>query len=191
MRRFFKALPVALLVLVVSVIAGASQLPRSRTLERSLVIEAPAAEVYGHLAHIRKWRGWYVGPDAGTFEGPEHGAGGVLVVRDPESRELRRLELVATSSPTHVAYRFPEADQAPYDIEGHFDLQVLGPERTRVVSRQKLRARAGDDAWLARTGERWFLYAFADRFVGSILLRELHNLKAAVEGLPPPGGPGE
>ena len=181
MRWFFRILPVALALVLVAGLLIARGLPKTSTLERDLVIEAPPAVVYEHLARIRRWSGWYVAPDAGRFEGPEIGAGGTLILVDPEAQEMRRLELVKTSSPSEVAYRFPEVEQLPFDVAGSFHLSEAGSGRTLVTSRQHLTARAPEDAWMSLASERWFLYLMADRFVGSILERELHNLKQAVE----------
>ena len=181
MRGFFKFLPIGLLAAIVASITYAQFLPTTRTLKRSVTIEASSpAQVYDHIAHIRKWSGWYVPPGAGRFEGPELGAGGTLILIDPQDQEMRRLQLVETSSPSLVKYHFPEAEQLPFDISGWFQLETE-QSKTRVTSYQQLTARAANSAWMAATGERWFLYLFADRFVGSILERELHNLKSAVE----------
>lgn len=147
--------------------------------------------VFDRLARIRKWSGWYLPPGEGQFEGPELGAGGTLVVAAPEDGAQRRLRLVSTSSvpPMEVVYTFPDVDQLPYEIEGRFELEPADGG-TKVRSSQSLRSRAAEDDWMARTGERWFLSIMADRFVGSILDRELQNLKAAAEGRPVPAAPG-
>lgn len=196
MRWPFKVLPLVVFAAVVLAIASARWLPESRVLERSVVIAASPEEVYEHLAQIRKWRGWYVAPGVGRFEGPALGAGGTLIIEDQEAQELRRLEITGTSTPSLVKYRFPEKDQTPYDIEGRFELRPRsGPSAggstpaTEVVSYQRLRSRANPGSWMALAGERWFLYLLADRLVGPILERELHNLKGVVEDLPPPGSP--
>lgn len=184
MRWFFKILPLALLVLVVGGLLGARNLPRARRLERSLIIEAPQLEVYRRLAIIERWRGWYVPPDKGRFEGPAEGPGATLVLTTEGA--VRRLRLTETSSPSRVAYTFPYMDDMPYEIEGSFAVESIGPDQSRVTSTQALRGRAEDSEWMSMAGERWFLALLADRFVGSILERELHNLKGAIEGLPPP-----
>lgn len=186
MRWVFRVLPVVLMVALVTLVLMANSLPERRTLQRSVVIEAPVADVYRRVGYIRGWEGWYVPPQVGRFEGPEHGAGGTLIVDDEESNEVRRLVLTETSSPGFVWYEMPDKDQNPYDIRGGFALKATKDGQTLVTSSQELISRTSDD-WMARTGERWFLYGFADTLVGTVLERELHNLKGAVEGLPPPG----
>lgn len=187
MRWVFKLLPLALFVFIAAGILRARSLPRERTLEREIIIEAPRTEVYRRLATISGWRGWYVPPGEGRFEGPASGPGATLVIE--AEGQTRRLQLTETSSPSFVTYTFPDMDAMPYEIRGTFDLSDLDPRRTRVISRQALRGRAGDSEWMSLAGERWFLSVLADRFVGSILERELHNLKGAIEGLPAPGEP--
>lgn len=183
MRRVFLFMPITLLVLVVLCIASAQYMTAERTIERSLTIEAPIHQVYPRIAHIRQWSGWYIPPEAGRFEGPEVGAGGTLIMVDPESQEVRRLMLTETSSPSSVGYKFPDKDQLPFSITGVFELETVA-KGTQVTSRQHLAAQSPSDQWTRIAGERWFLYGFANPFVGSILERELLNLKKAIEGTP-------
>lgn len=184
MRWIFRVLPIALVLGLSLAIWRSGSLPDARTLTRTIVVRTSAAEAYERLARIRGWEGWYIPPGQGEFEGPDMGAGGTLAMTSEEDGARRRLQLVATSSvpPIEVVYTFPDVDQLPYEIEGRFRLEALDAGRTRVVSSQALRSRAPDEDWMARTGERWFLFLLADRFVGSILDRELQNLKAALEG---------
>ena len=186
MRSVFMFLPVALLLLIAGGIGSARFMNTQRTIERSLIINTPVARVYNRLSHIRQWSGWYVPPETGRFEGPEQGPGGTLIVSDPESEEIRRLKLVETSSPSLVTYTFPQGDlsaksQLPFDIKGSFHLVPHTSTHTRIISRQKLTAKTPDSEWVSAAGERWFLYIFADFLVGSVLERELHNLKGALE----------
>lgn len=186
MRPLFVALPVTLCLALLLGIGWAQRLPESQSVERSLTIRASPSTVYGHVAHIRRWPGWYIPPGSGRFEGPEDGTGGTLILFDEEAREVRRLELVSTSSPSEVVYRFPNQEQVPFAIEGRFEFARDDAGYTRVTSRQALTALADSGNWFGTASERWFLFLMADRFVGSILDRELHNLKGVVEGLPPP-----
>ncbi len=178
MRTGFRILPIALFSVVLGGVAIAGWLPESLVLERRVEVEAPPAAVLERLVAIERWRGWYLPPGEGRVEGPARGAGGALVLEDPEAGELRRIVLTETSS-AGVAYRFPEKDQTPFDIEGRFSVEAGPPGTSRVTSRQSLRARS--TAWMARAGERWFLSLLADRLIGSVLERELENLKRAVE----------
>ncbi|MBX2812155.1 MAG: SRPBCC family protein [Myxococcales bacterium] len=181
MRSIFAVLPVLLLLVVAGGIVSAQYMDTERTIERQVVIDANIAQVYARVARIRQWAGWYIPPEAGRFEGPEWGAGGTLVIVDPENQEQRRLELVKTSSPTMVGYQFPEAEHLPYDIVGSFHFEKVRSDSTRVLSRQQIKARASDQEWTRAAGERWFLRMLANRMIGSILERELSNLKNAVE----------
>lgn len=190
MRRILIALPLLILAVMAAGILGGQWLDAERRISRELRIEAPIAEVYARVGRIRGWEGWYVPPDGGaTFEGPEEGAGGQVVVRDDKSGALRMLELTETSSPTLVRYRFPEESGMPFQIDGRFELEPV-EGATLVRSEQHLVSMAKRSQWTRLASERWFLQALSNSLIGSILERELHNLKSAVEGLPPPGQPG-
>lgn len=187
MRLFFRLLPVALLLFIGGALLFGQSLPSEMTLRRSLLIEASPAEVFERVGRIRGWQGWYVPPEAGIFEGPE-GTGGALVVEDEETGEPHRIVLTETSSPTLVRYAFPKRDQDPFEIDGSFELKAV-PEGTEVTSSQQLVAK--DGGFMRNAGSRWFLKLLADNLIGSILERELHNLKSVLEDLPPPGTPRE
>lgn len=187
MRPFFKALPIILLLLVAAGVGIGQILPDERTIARRLTIDAEPAEVFDRVGRIRGWSGWYVAPDAeARFEGPE-GSGGALVVVDENTGEERRLVLTETSSPSLAVYAFPQVEAMPFEIEGRFEIRPEGDGRATVRSAQRLRGRAG--GIFAQAGGRWFLAVLAPNLIGSILERELHNLKAAVEGRPLPAAP--
>lgn len=183
MRLLFRILPIGLLLLIALGVLTGRQLPAEHEVARSLFIEAPPPAVFDRVGRIRGWEGWYVPPGEGRFEGPE-GEGGVLVVEDEETGETLRLELTETSSPTRVRYRFPHGPEDPFRIDGRFELEAV-EGGTRVTSVQHLRAQS--DGWLRAAGERWFLRMLANNLIGSVLSRELDNLRREVLGLPPPG----
>lgn len=69
------------LVLLGIFLGGAYVLPKKYHLERSVVIEAPAAEVFVYLNNLRRWpewMAWYAAADttlSAEYEGPETGVG--------------------------------------------------------------------------------------------------------------------
>lgn len=78
--RFVRALLIALVVLAVVVLAAGLFLPQTAHVERSVLIDAPPAEVYEVVSSMRRfneWSPWFErDPDARyDFTGPQSGVG--------------------------------------------------------------------------------------------------------------------
>ena len=181
MRRLLRILPLLLLIAVLSMLMFARAIPSTKRLERQILIYSPHAQVFKKLGQIREWEGWYVPPGVGKFEGPKVGPPGTLSVYDETTKQSVSVQLTFTSS-TSIKYKFPDRNEAPFDIEGEFQIEIMSPNKVKVTSIQRLASRSENSSYIAMTGERWFLYVFADRFIGSIMQKELSNLKTVTEG---------
>lgn len=75
--RFLSGLLVGLLALAVILVGVASLLPREITLTREIVIAAPAAAIFPHLAALQKAAEWspWMGDAKPSFAGPQEGVG--------------------------------------------------------------------------------------------------------------------
>lgn len=105
--RFIKRLAIGIAALVVVLIVVAYLLPRQVTVERTVVIDAPADEIFPHVNSLKAneaWSPWlsrdpgavlvYEGPDEGvgskltwTSEHPQVGSGtNMIIASEPERR---------------------------------------------------------------------------------------------------------
>ncbi len=182
MRSFFKFLPLGLLVVIIAARIYAQNLPEDFAVERRLEMEVSRDQAFAQVASIKNWQNWYVDKDAGPrISGPEVGKGGKLTIKDQESNEDRSVEIVSTSStgPTAVVeYHLPHAQADTLKLKCTFSFEALSENKTLVISRQE--AKATD------LPTKFYGHVFANDVIGSMLMRELHNLKGELEGLPKP-----
>jgi len=176
MKNVLRALPPLVLIGLGALAWFISTLPPEMKVERSLEMAAEPKVVFERVAHIRRWKGWFAGEEqAVRFEGPSGGPGGRLVMTVEEQDVT--LELTETSTPSAVRYHF---------WEGGPDADVDADQRTRgeiAIEETELGARVTitEEAHVGGRLGRWIVYLMGDFMVGSILERQLHNLKSALE----------
>jgi hypothetical protein len=125
-----KTFAIALAAVLLGLAALVAVQPASFVVERSTVVEAPAAVVYAHIQNLRAmdaWSPWarmdpgmeitYEGPPAGvgarsSWEGPEMGRGRLTITAAKPDREVEmRLEMLAPMQATHrVLFTLAPAD---------------------------------------------------------------------------------
>lgn len=107
MMRFIKRLLIAIAAIVIVLIAVAYLLPRQVTVERTVIIDTPADEIFPHVNSLKAneaWSPWlsrdpnavlvYEGPDEGvgskltwTSEHPQVGSGtNIITASEPDRR---------------------------------------------------------------------------------------------------------
>ena len=120
---------ISVLVLGLAAVVFVAAQPSAFVIERSLVIEAPADVVYGHIASLRAmdaWSPWvkmdaqmkvaYEGPEAGvgarsSWEGPEMGQGRLTVIAvKPEEVEMKLQMLTPMQATNRVVFTLEPAD---------------------------------------------------------------------------------
>ncbi|TCK22848.1 SRPBCC family protein [Pseudonocardia endophytica] len=81
--------------------------PSTYTVERTLTIQAPAPEVYPHIADFRRWIDWSpwegMDPDmTREYSGAESGPGAVYSWSGNRKAGRGRMEITGAQEPTHV-----------------------------------------------------------------------------------------
>lgn len=107
--RILKWTLAVIVVLVAVFVIGGLLLPRNVEVSRSVVIEAPAAEVFPHVNSLRATQAWSPwlerDPDVTlTFEGPEQGVGARMSWQsdNPQVGEGTQ-EIIESEPDSHVA----------------------------------------------------------------------------------------
>jgi hypothetical protein len=176
MKNVLRALPPLVFISLGALAWYISTLPPDMKVERSLEIAADPSAVFERVAHIRRWEGWFAGEEQDLrFEGPASGPGGRLVMTIEEQEVT--LELTATSTPSAVHYHFweggPEAEVDPDQrTQGRIAIEASEGGSQVTIS---------EEAHIGGTLGRWIVHMMGDFMVGSILERQLHNLKSALE----------
>ncbi|MEM1023809.1 MAG: SRPBCC family protein [Myxococcota bacterium] len=176
MSSFLRILPPLFFIALGAFAWWISTLPEDMKIERSLHVEAEPQAVFERVAYIRRWEGWFVGQDQEVrFQGPDGGPGGVLVMT-VEERDVT-LVLTETSTPSAVRYQFweggPDA-KVDADMKTQGEIAIAASDGGATVS-------IIEEAHIGGTFGRWMVYLLGDFMVGSILERQLHNLKSALE----------
>lgn len=114
--KILKWLLVVVLVLVLVLLVGGLMLPRSFTVERSVVVSAPVADVYAQVAAPRAWKAWSVWNRRDpamqiTYSGPAEGTGATWAWKSASEGD-GRMTMTAAQPPNRVGYAlyFPDFD---------------------------------------------------------------------------------
>ncbi len=177
LMRLIKAVFCLALILIALFLGIAAVLPDSFEIQRSIVIDAPAEEIYPYVADFREWPNWSTWntdhyPEL-TFEysGAEIGQGAIETWQEP-SMGGGRMEILSADKHHGVAYdlKFEE-----FETEWLGDIAFEPTEngRTRVVWRGQ-----GELQWPAM---RWMGLMF-DAMIGADYETGLAGLKELVEG---------
>ncbi|MCP5231055.1 MAG: SRPBCC family protein [Zoogloeaceae bacterium] len=171
-----RILTLILAVLAVGVLVIALLLPASARVERSIVIDAPPAQVFAHVNGMRAFHAWSpwsrIDPDTHyEFTGPEQGVGSRMTWRS-EHAEVGGgwQEIVASRANEYVETRLDFGAQG--DGVASF---TLGPDGAGTRLTWDFRTEFGWDLF-----GRWF-GLMLDRFLGPSYERGLTELKARVE----------
>lgn len=172
------ALRVLLILLILLAVIGLL-LPSSTAVERSIVIDAPAAKVFPHLNGMRAFHAWSPWSDIDpetvyTFEGPEQGVGSRMSWYSGNQRVGQGSQEITISIPdqqVESALQFGDKGSGT----ATFLLQAQG-QGTEV-------------RWRFSTEFGWDLFAryvglMMDSMIGSQYERGLDALKAMVESPP-------
>lgn len=137
--KVLKWVLVLLLVLVLVLVVGGFLLPRSFTVERSVVVNAPPGAVYAQVATPRAWKAWSVwsrrDPEMQiTYSGPVDGTGATWAWTS-ESEGDGRMTMIDAQPPNRVGYElyFPDFESTSI---GRFTF-MPEDEGTRVVWRMQ------------------------------------------------------
>lgn len=173
--KIVKGLLIVVAALALLLLGGGLLLPSTFTVERSVLVAAPADKVYGLVADPRRWKEWSVWNrrDSAmqiTYEGPPAGAGAVWAWKSPTEGD-GRMSFTAAEPGRRVAYDlfFPD-----FGTTSRGDLRFApeGPG-TRVTWTMN-----GD---MGRNPLFHWIALFADRMVGKDFEGGLANLKELAE----------
>lgn len=174
-----KKIALALVFAVLGTVGVGLLLPRSWSVERSIVIDRPASQIYPLLFDLRRWQEWTVWTKAmdplvrHSYEGPQDGVGAKMIWLGPKLGR-GRIEITAAEATTGI-----ELDEALESdlVNAHASLEFAAEgERTRVTWRDEGTLPLGAGIFLGTMEET----------LGSHLDASLKKLKATVEALPAP-----
>ncbi|MEM8983874.1 MAG: SRPBCC family protein [Pseudomonadota bacterium] len=178
--KWVRRLVVTLAVLLGVILVYAYTLPAESRVERTIVIDRPAATVFAQLNdfhQFNRWSPWYdLAPDATTYEftGPRRGVGAVMRWESTDPSVGSGMQRITVSeSPRHLETAL-EFDGFGENTAG-FDLKTVadGTEVTWYLTQDN-----GYDPASRIIG------SLLDRFVGPDYERGLSKLKTVTEQLP-------
>lgn len=172
-RLLFRVLLILLILLAVIGLL----LPSAASVERSIVINAPAGEIFPHLNSMREFHEWSpwadIDPDTVyQFDGPESGIGSRMSWQSGDAQVGRgSQEIIDSIDDQRVDMRLEFGDQG--DGSAAFLLEPEGPATTRL-------------RWQFRTVFGWDLFGryvglMLDSMIGSAYDKGLRELKSRVE----------
>ncbi|MEZ5585762.1 MAG: SRPBCC family protein [Sedimenticolaceae bacterium] len=165
-----------LLILLVLLVVIGLLLPSSATVERSIVIDAPAAKVFPHVNGMRAFHAWSpwasIDPDTRyRFDGPEQGVGSRMSWESGNNQVGQgSQEIVASTTNERV-----ETDLVFGDKGNGRAVFLLEPEGSATRLR-----------WQFNTGFGWDLFGryvglMLDSMIGAAYDKGLRTLKTTVE----------
>jgi hypothetical protein len=149
-------------------------LPSSKTVSRSLAMQAPASVIYDNIADLREFHEWspwaHRDPNMDVrFEGEDKGEGAIMYW-DSESEGSGRLEILQAEPGAFVIYEIDFGAGEP--ARGRFDIE---PEQTRQRVTWSMTAELDAIHWR-------YIGLFMDSMIGPSFLDGLTYLKVRVEG---------
>jgi len=175
--RFLKRLVYFLIAVVLLLVAGAYLLPQKVPVERSVVIDAPAGEIFPYLNSAQRSAAWspWLGLDpavALTYEGPAEGVGNRLIWRSDNPDVGSGRQEITLSTPDER-------------VESSLDFGNMGTAQAwfaLVPEGAGTRVTWGLNADMGMNPIGRWMGLMMDRWVGADYERGLANLKALVEG---------
>lgn len=174
--KFFKRLFFFVIVVVVLLVAGAYLLPRTVTVERTAMIDAPPEAVFPHVNSLKLAEAWSPWLDRDpnvqlTYAGPEEGVGNRMSWTSDDPNVGNGAQEITLSTPNErveSALDFGDMGTA----EAWFDLAPAG-DGTEVTW--------GLDADMGNNPVGRWMGLMMDRWVGADYEKGLARLKAVVE----------
>lgn len=161
---------------VVGLVAIAFLLPRHYRVERTIVIQAPAAAIFPRVADMREWKAWTVwherDPEIKNTYSPQQLVVGAWSEWDSKKEGRGKATVTALDAPHRAAYRLEFPDFGTVST-GTFHLVAEGAAATRVVWSDE-----GDLGY--NPLNRWF-GLFLDGMVGPDFEAGLAKLKRTME----------
>ena len=163
-------------ILAAVLAAVGMMLPRGVTVERSIVIDAKAEEIFplvNSMQRTEEWSPWLeLDPDVKlTYEGPEEGVGNVLIwASDHPNVGRGRQEIVASQEASEVRMELDFGDMGL--AEARFSLEGLGGGTKVTWALETEMGKGPIGGWIGLMMDRW---------VGADYERGLANLKKVVE----------
>ncbi len=175
--RFLVRFFAGLLVLVVVLAAAAFLLPRDVSVARSVVIDAPPEDIFGHVNNLQAFSEWSPWGDRDpdmkqSFSGPETGVGNMMTWESEQSD-------VGSGTQEIVAIKENERVETIVDFGpmGQADAQwVLAPKEGGTEVTWAFQT----DMGMNPMGR--YMGLMMDKWVGADYEKGLANLKARVEG---------
>lgn len=178
-----KKIAIAVVAVVLAVLGVAAVLPRSWSVERSVVIRSAPARIYPFLFDLRRWQEWSAWTKAidplvrNTYEGPRDGVGAKWIWMGPKMGR-GQLEIVAADPASGIELaQAVESEVVNSKATLRFSAEADG---TRVTWR--------DEGTLPPLVGGFFRGTVED-LLASHLEASLAKLKATVEALPEPVKP--
>jgi hypothetical protein len=171
-----KKLLLGLLIVVVILLGIGFLLPTEWDVERSILINAPADNIYADVAALRTWPDWTYWNRARepeckwSFEGPEVGAGAVMRW---EGKVHMKGSLTIDAADPAEGISYTLAMEAMDPLEGSIALAPEG-EGTRVT--WHYHGETNGMPW-----SNWMVNLFIDSILGGCFEEGLKNLKARAE----------
>lgn len=177
MKKVLLGVAVVIVVGLLGVVAVASTKPATFSLERSLVIGAPAAVVYENLEDFHRWSQWSpwekLDPQlTRTFSGEPKGKGAVYDWSGNKEAGRGRMTMQDTRAPELVDIRLQFFEPFEGDNRTLFTLAPAG-EGTQVTWNM-----SGPNSFM---GKVISVFADMDKMVGKDFERGLQNLKQISE----------
>lgn len=161
---------------IVGLVAIAFILPKTYRVERSIVIQAPAAKIYPRLADLREWKTWGVwferDPEIKNSYSADQLVVGAWSAWESKKEGNGKATITALEAPHRAVYRLEFADLGTAST-GTFQLVADGANATRVIWSDE-----GDLGY--NPLNRWF-GLFLEKLVGPDFEAGLAKLKRTTE----------
>lgn len=179
--RVFLGILFALMLGAAVVCAIAVTKPDDFRYERSVVVNAPAAQVFPHVNDPKAWDTWSPWKDldpnmAITFEGPEKGVGAVTRWKGNMNAGEGSMTVTESVEPSKVVYALNFIKPMPGDATAEFTLEPEGSNATKVTW-----AMYGKNNF---AGKIMSVFIDCEEMMNEQFDKGLNSLKGVVEGAP-------
>ena len=168
---------IAVVVLIAGVLVAASLRPGEFSVQRKLVINAPADKIYPFLVDFRQWRAWSpwekLDPNMSrTLSGPSSGPGATYAWNGSSKVGAGRMEILSVAPPSKVSIKLDFLE--PFEGHNITDFS-LAPQGTQT-----------ELTWLMHgpapfVSKLMGMFVDMDTMIGKDFEAGLANLKAAAE----------
>lgn len=175
--RIARRIVVGLMIFLTVIISAGFLLPRTVHIERSIEIDAPAAEVFDRVNRLQSWQAWTPwGPEEDpsvemTYGGAEQGVGAWFAYTS-DMMGAGRLTITNSDRPRQIDYELIFIEQQ----------QTTAGRMTFAESAGKTTVTWQFDADMGMNPISRYMGLVLDRLLGDDLQRGLENLKRVSEG---------